>query len=255
MILTNETLIAGFVFLGLAGASLGALATYERLPAHHRADETYNLVRVIGNLFVVMTSLVLGLTINSAKNTFESIDDNVHVFATELILLDRSLRHYGPETGPARELLSIYLKGVTRDADADTRAYAIDDRRSEQLLTQAGREIDAIKPPDAQKMTVWQDVRQHYQKVVGLRWMLIEQSEGDIPRALLVMLVAWLLVIFASLGYRAPRNAAIGVTFVASAGLLAASIYLILDMEKPFAGAIQVSSAPLQRALAEIQAK
>ena len=45
-----------------------------------------------------MTSLVLGLLLNSAKNTLKSTDRNVHAFATELILMDRTLRQYGPET-------------------------------------------------------------------------------------------------------------------------------------------------------------
>jgi hypothetical protein len=37
------------------------------LPAYYRHDDTLNVVRLIANIFVVMTSLVLGLMINSAK--------------------------------------------------------------------------------------------------------------------------------------------------------------------------------------------
>ena len=36
-----------------------------------------------------MTSLVFGLMINSAKNTFESIDANFHGYATSLIIFER----------------------------------------------------------------------------------------------------------------------------------------------------------------------
>jgi hypothetical protein len=35
-----------------------------------------------------MTSLVLGLMISTAKTTFESIERNVHSFATDLILFE-----------------------------------------------------------------------------------------------------------------------------------------------------------------------
>jgi hypothetical protein len=35
--------------------------------------------------------------------------------------------------------------------------------------------------------------------------------------------------------------------------LIAGAIYLILDMDIPFSGPIQISPAPLQRALAELQ--
>ncbi|WP_457151983.1 bestrophin-like domain, partial [Mesorhizobium sp. P5_C1] len=91
------------------------------------------------------------------------------------------------------------------------------------------------------------------QKVVELRWILIEQSEGTIPAPLIAMLVAWLVLIFASFGFRAPRNAITVSTFVVSAVLIAGAIYLILDMDIPFSGPIQISPAPLQRALAELQ--
>ena len=51
-----------------------------------------------------------------------------------------------------------------------------------------------------------QDAHTIYQTVYELRWELIEQAEGTLPLPLLVMLVAWLMLVFASLGYRAPNN-------------------------------------------------
>ena len=62
------------------------------------------------------------------------------------------------------------------------------------------------------------------------------------------MLVAWLVLIFASFGYRAPRNAVVVSTFAVAAVLIAGAIYLIIDMDVPFTGPIQISPAPLLRA-------
>ncbi len=106
----NETLIALVLFLCLAMSSLGSLAIYERLPARYRGDDTQNVVRLIAGIFSVMTSLLLGLMINSAKNTLESVDRNVHAYAIGLIVLDRTLREYGPEAMPAREHLLKYAQ-------------------------------------------------------------------------------------------------------------------------------------------------
>jgi hypothetical protein len=113
--------------------------------------------------------------------------------------------------------------------------------------------LTALQPADAARGSLLEDAHQHLQKVVELRWALIEQSEGTIPRPLIVMLVAWLVLIFASFGFRAPRNAITIETFVVSAALIAGALYLILDMDVPFSGPIQISSAPLQRALVELQ--
>ncbi|WP_348642933.1 hypothetical protein [Mesorhizobium sp. B2-8-9] len=90
----GEMLVGAAIFACLAGASLVSLMVHERFPAHHLQDDTSAVVRLAANLFVVMSSLMLGLMINSAKNTFEAINGNVHTFATDLILLDRTLRHY-----------------------------------------------------------------------------------------------------------------------------------------------------------------
>lgn len=67
------------------------------------------------------------------------------------------------------------------------------------------------------------------------------------------MLVAWLTLIFASFGYRAPRNPIVIGMFIISSLLIAASVYLVLDMDEPFHGPIQISDEPLRRALAVMQ--
>ncbi|MGI8526720.1 MAG: DUF262 domain-containing protein [Pseudolabrys sp.] len=67
------------------------------------------------------------------------------------------------------------------------------------------------------------------------------------------LLAAWLILIFASFGFRAPRNAVVVVSFVVSSALIAGALYLILDMDVPFDGTIQVSPAPLARAVAEME--
>ena len=248
-----EFIVALVIFLCLVGSSLGCLFLHEKLPERYRQDETNNFVRQVTSVFVVMTSLVLGLMINSAKTTFESIDHNVHVFATDLILLDRMLAQYGSETSEARQHLQAYVQRAVNRAGSDDDAGAAGDRTSERLLDEVGASLGAMKPGDTEHTQLWRDIRQQFQKVVEMRWTLVEQSEGTVPVPLLVMLVTWLALIFASLGFRAPRNLVIVASLFLSAALIAGAIYLILDMDVPFAGPIQVSSAPLERVIQEMQ--
>lgn len=249
----REALIAVMIFLGLAAAPLVSMAVWPKLPARHRDDDTNNVVRLAANLFGVMTSLVLGLMINSAKNTFESVDHNVHAYATELILLDRTLRQYGPETDAVRQPLVAYVQRVVATASQTSETPIVANQLSERLLTEIGSRLNALTPPDAVRGSLLQDGRQRLQKVLELRWILVEQSEGAIPWPLIAMLVAWLALIFASFGFRAPKNAITVATYVVSAVLIAGALYLILDMDVPFSGPIQISPMPLERALAELQ--
>jgi hypothetical protein len=43
---------------------------------------------------------------------------------------------------------------------------------------------------------------------------IVEHAEGTVPTAIIAMLVAWLVLIFTSYGYRAPRNKVVVITFV-----------------------------------------
>jgi hypothetical protein len=249
----HESLVAAAIFFCLVAASIGSLVVSERLPARYRQDETHNVVRLAANIFVVTTSLVLGLLLNSAKNTFEAVDRNVHAFATDLILLDRSLRHYGPEASDVRQRLAAYVRQAVDGTWGTDGSRVLDDRAAELLLDDVGNALVAIRPSDPVRAELWREAQINLQNVVKRRWVLIEESEGTISAAFLVMLVAWLVLIFASFGYRAPQNAVVVTTLVVAAFLIAGSIYLILDMDVPFSGSIQISPVPLQRVEAQLR--
>jgi hypothetical protein len=90
-------------------AALGGLLGAAMRPGRGQED-TKTTVRLVANLFVVMTSLVLGLMMNSAKNTLETDNRNVHALGTDLILLDRMMRALGPQAGEARQHLVEYVQ-------------------------------------------------------------------------------------------------------------------------------------------------
>ena len=249
---THEGIIGLAIFVCLSTAAICTLVLYDKLPSRYHHDDTNNVVRLVANIFVVMTSLVLGLMVNSSKSTFEAVDRNVHAIATEMILLDRALRQSGPEADDARQRLMAYVKQALTGSAPTTDPLVVGDRASERLLVDVGTSMNAIKPPDTDHVGSWQEARQHYQKVVELRWVLVEQSEGTIPGPLLAMVVAWLILIFASFGYRAPRNIVVFGSLILAAGLIASTIYLILDMATPLDGPIQVSDLPLRRLLVEL---
>jgi len=84
-------------FLSMMGAALLGRFDKTRLPSEHLQDDTRSIVRLVASLFVVMTSLVLGFMINSAKNTYEANNRNTGMLATGIILLDRTIRGLGQE--------------------------------------------------------------------------------------------------------------------------------------------------------------
>lgn len=249
----NSLAIGILVFVLLSGASLGALYLSPRLPARHRDTDTETVVRLVAGIFTLMTSLVFGLMINSAKGTYETINSDVHAYATQLIILDRTLRHYGLPAEQSRQRLIAYAEEAI--ASPARAADAMTDRPDSagRALDALGDTLAAIDPADDYYGTLAADARSQYRTIVESRWRLIEQSEGTIPTEIVFMLLAWLTLVFAGFGYRAPPNAVVITMFVGSSMLLGASFYLVLDMNVPFSGPIQVSDIPLHRALAEMK--
>ncbi|WP_320201485.1 hypothetical protein RMR16_006825 [Agrobacterium sp. rho-13.3] len=248
-----EPFLATTVFACLLSASLGAMAISPRLSARHKDDETNTVIRLVANIFVVMTSLVFGLMINSSKNTFETVNANSHSYATNLILLDHSLRSYGIGGREARGALSDYIeKAIAHPARADDSVQGVPDPAGE-ALDRLSDTLMTFQPVEPYHQDLASDIRRQFQRLVEQRWTIIEQSEGVIPMPLVGILVAWLVLIFGSFGYRAPKNAIVVTSFIISAALLAAAFYLVIDMDIPFRGFIQVTDEPLRRALAEVR--
>ena len=61
-----------------------------------------------------MAALVLGLLVASAKNFYDTQSSDLTQLSANVVLLDRVLAHYGPETKEARDLLR---RAVTRSLD------------------------------------------------------------------------------------------------------------------------------------------
>jgi hypothetical protein len=84
------------------------------------------------------------------------------------------------------------------------------------------------------------------------RWLLRQQADPVLPTPFLVVVVFWLTALFASFGVFEPRNTTVMATQFLCALSVSTAIYLILDLERPFHGLIQVSSAPFRTALAHL---
>ncbi len=178
----TELPAAVLTFVCLTAAALAGLfgGAIHRSPTQ---DDINTTVRLVANIFVVMTSLVLGLMLNSAKNTFETDNRNVHALATDLILLDRTMKDLGPQANEARRHLTEYVQTSLTEA-----SILEEDSKAETLLNAVGASLRAIQVSNDQQVSLWNDARLLYRQIVGQRWVVIDQSGGTIPTPLIVML-------------------------------------------------------------------
>ena len=84
-----------------------------------------------------------------------------------------------------------------------------------------------------------------------MRWLLAEQGDRSVPVPFVVLLVAWLAIILFSFGMFAPGNATVAALFVCALSFSSA-IFLIVELDQPSGGLIQLPRAPMRDVLARI---
>ena len=80
----------------------------------------------------------------------------------------------------------------------------------------------------------------------------IEQEASSVSKPILVILVFWLTAIFISFGLFAPRNTTVMTSLFVAGLAVSGAIFLIMEMYEPFAGLIEISSAPLRATLTQL---
>jgi hypothetical protein len=108
----NSIAICSLVFVFVFGGALLGMLLRKVLPPHHLAEGSKDVVKMGMGLVATMCALVLSLLISSAKSSFDAQSSELKTLSSNIIMLDRTLAHYGPETREARDMLRAIVNGV-----------------------------------------------------------------------------------------------------------------------------------------------
>ena len=250
-----SSLIVGLIAFGciFGGAILG-IVIRSKLPEHHLDSESKDVVKLGIGVIAMMTALLLGLVTASAKSAFDSQAALIRNSAAEILTLDRLLVRYGPETKDIRGLLRrvVEYRLALMWPEAASGAPSVATERAapmgetiEDRILELSPQTDAQRMFKSRALTITGNVLQ-------ARWLVAGGRVETIPLMLLIAVIFWLTVIFGSFGLFAPSNATVVTVLFFCALSIAASIFLILELEQPFEGVIKVSSAPVRYTLSHL---
>ncbi|HQR39842.1 MAG TPA: hypothetical protein PLF26_15750, partial [Blastocatellia bacterium] len=80
----------------------------------------------------------------------------------------------------------------------------------------------------------------------------VQYREPSIPKAFLVVLNFWLIVVFGAFSLLAPRNTTVTSALLVCAVAVSCALFLILELETPYNGIIKLSRAPMTEALSRL---
>jgi len=242
--------ISWIVFACVFGGALFGLFLRTALPEHHLSADTKDIVKLGMGLIGTMAALLLGLLVASAKSSYDTQNTELTQMAAKIALLDRVLAHYGPETREPRTLLHLWVEQVieqnwSRDSEAHLGTRASAGEILYDKLQDLSPQTEAQRSLQTQALNILIAVGE-------LRYLLFEQKANAISAPFLVVVVFWLCIIFVSFGLLAPRNATVIATLLVCALSVSGAIFLVLELNRPFEGMIQIPSTPLQRTLAKL---
>ena len=175
----------------LAGAWLGFWFSTV-LPEHHLSAHSKDSVKQSVAVLSTLTALVLGLVVGSAKSSYDAKGDALTAMAADIILLDRNLAQYGPETAEARKLLRDSTEAGIKAIWADdvVRFAALEYAGAGGALEGIQRQIRGLAPQnDAQR-----ELKARAIEIAGdlskTRWLALVRSGGTIPVPFLAVVVA-----------------------------------------------------------------
>ena len=249
--ITISLIVVACVFAG----GLAGLAVHLVLPASHRSKDTQEVVRLATGMLSVLASLVLGLLIATAKTTHDTTDRDMRAYAADLILLDETLRDFGADAATVRTALRRYTQQALEDSwPRDGGDVLLENRHAGAMLEQLRERIRGLHAGDEGQAWLVKQALDISTSLLQQRWRFIEQTGPSVQPITLAVLVSWIVVIFASFGLNAPRNATVMAAFLVCAVAIGGSVFLILEMDQPMQGLLKISAGPMRNALAHMPA-
>jgi hypothetical protein len=166
-----------------------------------------------------------------------------------VVLLDNLLAQYGPETNDVRNLLR---RGIVVLADRMWREKSSEVDKANPFEASSASDaffakLQQLSPQNERSLQA--RAIQIATDIAQTRLLLFAQTNNSIPMPFLVVLIFWLTIIFGSFGLFAKPSATVFGSLFVFALSAAGAIYLVLELGQPFAGLMQISSAPLRNAL------
>jgi len=255
--------LAVFVLL-CASAGVGILVR-PRLPKHHRAPETLELMQVAIGLLATFAAVVLGLLTASVKQAYDNAANDRQHYALQLTLLDQCLRDYGAEGGEARANIRSYTAAVIASTWPDERpptGVQYPDvtgmpRVGETpilaaLMDRIGLEVSKLASTDALHTKLAALCLDRYKDVSYARLHVIEAARSGLFEPFYQVVVIWLMIIFALFGLVAPLHTLSILTLVLSAISLSSVLFVIVDLSGPYGGFFSISSDTMRAALSSM---
>ena len=248
----STTLTALIVFGCLIAAALVGRAIRSLLPDEHVTSDSRDAIKLAMGLVATMSALVLGLLVSSAKGAYDTERSEVIQMASKIAFLSRVLDAYGPDAAGVRTQFGDTVEREMRQLWPGEMRRPANPAAKIQEANAVYSAIQRLSPQNDMQTSLKSTAASLAIDLAQIRSLLAAQSVPSVSKAMLIILVSWLVVIFLGFSVLAPPNAATILALMVSALAVSGAIFLILELDEPFGGLIGISSEPMLNALHQL---
>jgi hypothetical protein len=189
----SEIAVSTIAFALISGATFLGLYLHNVLPKEHLSDDSKETVKLGMGMVATLAALVLGLLVGFATTSFNDMRADVQRTAANLILLDRALAHYGPETREIRDLLrrstaaridAIWPKSGFQPTQLESAAAMSAAEAVQDKLRTLAPQTDAQRWLQSRALALTTDLAE-------TRFLLVAEAQNEIPTFLVAILIFW----------------------------------------------------------------
>jgi hypothetical protein len=238
----------------LGGACIG-MAMRRVLPEHHLSRDSTDVIKLATGLMATLVALVLSLLVSSA-NTFHGMIENQYNGAlANVVQLDQYLQAYGPETRDIRQQIRRIVVRYFRQHwphDDFGSIESADVGGVNPVMDIEDRILDLGATTAKQKWFQAQAL-QRANELVRVRLLMTGAESGrSLPAPIVIVLLVAATAIFASFSLFVQPNPTVIAALGMAAVLVSGALFLIVELNTPFSGVLQLSSAPAHATLAAL---
>jgi hypothetical protein len=225
------------------------------LPGHHLDDGSRLHFTATVSVVGTLAALVLGFAISNANANRLARMQDVVLLSSHIIRAGSLLNQYGPEAAAAHATLGDYAEQKRQDLfpQPHVRAAILWDAVSDAQLDRLQGQIIALHPKDDVQRFQQSQALEASAQIVARQAVIAGQRYATSPRAVIVTITYWMMLLFFSYGLFTPRHITAVVAVLLSATAIAAAISILLQGRLPFDGLAPIPSEPLLEAAAAVR--
>jgi hypothetical protein len=246
--------IACLAFVCCCGAALAGMILHIWLPDSHLDGDSKDTVRLVLGLIATIAALVLSLLIASAKGSYDTQAAELQKMSADVAQLDRMLVLYGPETRDIRDVLrqTVTMAHQRIWPPQGDEPPNLDPSHSRGQVDLFFGKLQNLSPKTGAQTRAQDAAWQLAASLTEVRMLMYEQLGQSVSWLLLMVLIFWVSILFMGFGLFTRINITVVVAIGVGAVSVAGAIFVILELNQPYAGSIRLSDAPILSTLASM---